>query len=183
MKSLFSDIDLPGTGGKPPVKILAGSPSQWRSTQLKCFTPLPNIAPPVTCTALPNDLGWFTTSNSMIGSFETRLKKLIPNQTQCLQIFIYLFVYIENRFSDFVSHRWVATVRRQPPQRHLTKGRSPGLVLMGGETCFEGRGFEPQRRILDGYFSHVFAVIIVMFVWKDENKLKRGRDGPFKKDI
>ena len=36
----------------------------------------------------------------------------------------------------------------------------------------EGRGFEFQRRILDGrdLFSHIFVVRIVMFVHKDENK-------------
>ena len=43
MNSLFSDIHFPGTGSNPPVKILAGSPSQWRSMQSKNFTPLPNI--------------------------------------------------------------------------------------------------------------------------------------------
>ena len=60
-------------------------------------------------------------------------------------------------------------------------GGSPGLVIMGGDSCSEGPGFESQHRILDGHFSHLFAVKIVMFVWKDENKLKRGRGCPFKK--
>ena len=30
-------------------------------------------------------------------------------------------------------------------------------------------------------FSQIFVVKIAMFVWKDENKWKRGRDGPFYK--
>ena len=30
-------------------------------------------------------------------------------------------------------------------------------------------------------FSHLFVVKIVMIVWNDVNKWKRGRDGPFKK--
>ena len=50
---------------------------------------------------------------------------------------------------------------------------------MGGESCSEGCGFESQHCILDGHFSHIFVVKIVMFVWKDENKLKRGRGWPF----
>ena len=46
-----------------------------------------------------------------------------------------------------------------------TKAGSPGLVVMGGDSSSEGRGFESQLRILDGdIFSHVFAVKIVLFV-------------------
>ena len=29
---------------------------------------------------------------------------------------------------------------------------SPGLVVMGGDSCFEGCRFESQHRILDGHF-------------------------------
>ena len=63
---------------------------------------------------------------------------------------------------------------------------SPGLVVMGGDSCSEGRGFEYQRCILYGHniFSHIFVERIVMFVWKDENNLKRGRGWPiFKKKL
>ena len=49
-------------------------------------------------------------------------------------------------------------------------GGSPGLVVMGGDSSPEGRGFESQHHILDGHFSHILVVKIVMFVWKDENK-------------
>ena len=38
---------------------------------------------------------------------------------------------------------------------------------MGGDSCPEGRGFESQLRILDGHFSHLFVVNILMFVRKD----------------
>ena len=57
---------------------------------------------------------------------------------------------------------------------------SPGLVVMGGDSCSKGRGFESRRRILDGHniFSHIFVVKIVMFVWRDKNKWKRGREWP-----
>ena len=44
------------------------------------------------------------------------------------------------------------------------------LVVMGGDFCSEGRGFESQHHILDAHFSHLFVVKIVMFVSKDENK-------------
>ena len=30
-------------------------------------------------------------------------------------------------------------------------GGRPGLVVMGGDSCSEGCGFEPQYRILDGH--------------------------------
>ena len=33
-------------------------------------------------------------------------------------------------------------------------GGSRGLVVMGGDSCSEGLGFESQHRILDGRFSH-----------------------------
>ena len=37
-------------------------------------------------------------------------------------------------------------------------------MVMGGGSCSKGHGFESQHRILDGYFSHLFVVNIVMFV-------------------
>ena len=40
----------------------------------------------------------------------------------------------------------------------------PGLVVMGRDSCPEGRVFESQHCILDGHFSHLFVVKIVMFV-------------------
>ena len=49
---------------------------------------------------------------------------------------------------------------------------------MGGDSCSKGREFESWHHILDGHFSHLFVVKIVMCVWKDENKWKRGRGWP-----
>ena len=48
---------------------------------------------------------------------------------------------------------------------------------MGGDSRSEGRGFKSRCCIQDGHkiLSHKFAVRTVMFVWKDENKRKRGR--------
>ena len=39
-------------------------------------------------------------------------------------------------------------------------------MVMGGDSCSEGRGFESMHRKLDGHniFSHIFVVRIVMFV-------------------
>ena len=42
-----------------------------------------------------------------------------------------------------------------------------GLVVMGGDSCSEGCGFESQHHILEGHFSHIFVLQIVMFVRKD----------------
>ena len=46
-------------------------------------------------------------------------------------------------------------------------------MVIGGNSCPEGRGFESLHQILDGHFSHTFVVKIDMFVWKDENKMKK----------
>ena len=44
------------------------------------------------------------------------------------------------------------------------KGGSPGLVVMGGDSCSEGCGFESQHRILNGHFPHIFVVkILILF--------------------
>ena len=43
-------------------------------------------------------------------------------------------------------------------------GGSPGVGVMGGDSCSKSNGLESQRQILDGVFSHLFVVKIVMFV-------------------
>ena len=40
-------------------------------------------------------------------------------------------------------------------QNNSGLGGSPGLVVMGGDSCAEGRGFESQHCILDGHF-HIY---------------------------
>ena len=49
------------------------------------------------------------------------------------------------------------------------------VVVMGGDSSTEGRGFQYLHHILNGHFSHSFAVKIVIFVWKDKNQHKRGQ--------
>ena len=54
---------------------------------------------------------------------------------------------------------------------------------MGEDSCSKSSGFESQHCARDGHFSHLFVVRIVLFVWKDKNKQKRGRELPiFKKN-
>ena len=44
-------------------------------------------------------------------------------------------------------------------------GGSPGLVVMGGDSCPIGSLIESWHCILDGHFSHIFVVkIVMMFV-------------------
>ena len=46
------------------------------------------------------------------------------------------------------------------PLNALQLGRSSGLVVMGGDSCSKGHGFNSQHCIL----SHLFVVKIVKFV-------------------
>ena len=54
-------------------------------------------------------------------------------------------------------------------------------MVMGGDSCSEGRWFECKLRILDGHFSHFFVVKIVMFVSKDKKNKKEAGNSPFLK--
>ena len=46
-------------------------------------------------------------------------------------------------------------------------GGSPGLVVMGGDSCSKGGEFESQHRILDGHlFVYLYVVKFVMCVLK-----------------
>ena len=42
--------------------------------------------------------------------------------------------------------------------------RNPDLVVMAGDSCCKGCGFESEHRTLDGHFSHLFVVKNGMFV-------------------
>ena len=55
-------------------------------------------------------------------------------------------------------------------------GGSPGLVVMGGDSCSEGRGFESQHHILCGNFSHIFVVKICNVCLK-RPKINKKRPG------
>ena len=44
------------------------------------------------------------------------------------------------------------------------KGGSPGLVVMGEDSCSEGRGFESRCHILDGHFFTLICCKIVLIL-------------------
>ena len=63
-------------------------------------------------------------------------------------------------------------------------GGSPGLVVMGRDSCFKGRGFESWHHILDGhFFTYICCKNCIVCLKKTKNKRKRGRVGPFFKSI
>ena len=65
----------------------------------------------------------------------------------------------------------------------LLKGRSPCLVVMGGDSCSEGRGFESQHYILDGNFLTFICCQTCNACLKRRKKQKEAMDGPFFKKI
>ena len=62
----------------------------------------------------------------------------------------------------------MADSRTNPESNKSRLGGSPGLVVMGRDSCPKGHRFESRYHILDGHFSHIFVVKIVMFVLKDQ---------------
>ena len=52
-----------------------------------------------------------------------------------------------------------------------------GLVVMGGDSCPEGRGFKSQHHILHGHFSHVFVLKLKCLF--EMTKIKGPGNGPF----
>ena len=53
------------------------------------------------------------------------------------------------------------TLQKIPKLKNI---RSPFLVVMEGDSCSEGSGFESQNHLMDGHFSHLLVVKIVMFI-------------------
>ena len=48
-----------------------------------------------------------------------------------------------------------------------------GLVVMGGDSHSESRGFESRHRILDGNVFTYLLQNFIMFVWKDQKQTKK----------
>ena len=46
----------------------------------------------------------------------------------------------------------------------LTMGGSPGVVVLGGGSCSEGRGFKSLHCILDIFHVYLLLKIVMMFV-------------------
>ena len=50
-------------------------------------------------------------------------------------------------------------------QPYKSRGESPGLVVMGGDSCSKGHEFESRHCILDGhFFTYIFVVKFAMCV-------------------
>ena len=65
---------------------------------------------------------------------------------------------------------------RQAFKEKQIEGGNPGLVVIRGDSCSKGRGFEIQHYILDGHFLHIFVVKnVMMFFEKKKINNKRGR--------
>ena len=57
-------------------------------------------------------------------------------------------------------------------------------MVMGGDSCSEGRGFESEHRILDEHFLHIFVVKICNVCLKRPKiNEKEAEVGPFLKRI
>ena len=59
-------------------------------------------------------------------------------------------------------------------------GGSPGLVIVEGDSCSKGCGFESWRRILDGhFFTLICGKNCIVCLKRLEINDKEARDGPF----
>ena len=50
---------------------------------------------------------------------------------------------------------------------------SPGLVVIGDDSCLTGHGFESLCHILDGHFFTLICCKTCIFVWKDRKWMKK----------
>ena len=58
-------------------------------------------------------------------------------------------------------------------------GGSPGLVVMGDDSCSRGCEFESRRRILDGhFFTFICCKNCIVWLKKAEKERKRGQHWP-----
>ena len=75
-----------------------------------------------------------------------------------------------------------SVVKLRTPRYSKYVGGSPGLVVMGGDSCSKGREFESLHHMLDGHF---FTSICCenCNVWFEKTKIneKEAEDGHFKK--
>ena len=58
----------------------------------------------------------------------------------------------------------------QKTNNNFILGESPGLLVMGGDSCSKGCGFKSQHHILDGHFFTFICCKNCNFCLKDENK-------------
>ena len=114
-----------------------------------------------------------------------------PSQTHYMYI-IQSFDYLTSYYVSCLCSAFIQTncVCTNPPTNAQTKitqkfifyGGSPGIVVMGDDSCSRGRGFKYHHRILDRHFVTLISSMNCTFAWKDiENNRKRGRGWPIKK--
>ena len=84
----------------------------------------------------------------------------------CISIFS-IKINVQNHLHK-IAYCWIRTESNGSANCAITTATSPGLVVMGDDSCSRGHGFESRCRILDGHFSHWFVIKIVLFVWKDQ---------------
>ena len=60
--------------------------------------------------------------------------------------------------------------RRQAKRKKFNLGGSPGLVIIGDDSCSRGHGFESWHRILDGHFSCLKSLLTI---WQDGPSLDK----------
>ena len=65
-----------------------------------------------------------------------------------------MFEYNENKQKEAEVGPFlkIALSGQSVDSKHFRHGGCPGLVVMWGNSCSEGRGFESQHRILDWHF-------------------------------
>ena len=92
---------------------------------------------------------------------------------------------ISNREESFKKVKPIALTKRSLSRNIKSSlGGSPGLVVMGFDSCCESCGFKSQCHIGTGWtFTQLLVVKIAMLVWIDENDLKRGWGLPIYKTI
>ena len=66
----------------------------------------------------------------------------------------------EHICGDRLAGRIILTLTKMMPL-----GGSPGLVVMGDDSCSKCCGFEYQHHFLDGHFFTLICCKIVLFVW------------------
>ena len=77
---------------------------------------------------------------------------------QCIKIRFSLYLSFELEFekNENKQNERAGLAHLQNNTNYFSPGGSPGLVVMGRDSCSEGRGFESRHRILDGHFFHIY---------------------------
>ena len=104
--------------------------------------------------------------------FDKIVNLLRQNVRAIIQKFIVVYGQI---LKDFISHLVTLAPTSCEGNLRFNSGGSPGLVVMGEDSCSRGHGFESQRHILDGHY--IFHIDLLKKFYslfeKTETKWKR----------